>query len=90
MGAEKKRGRQMRLAILKFVESFVERNGYAPALREVTAGVGLASWSSISHHLQLMRADGLVSWEEGKVRTLAVTPRGSAVLVMARADEGRP
>jgi len=45
---------------------------YPPTLRELTRACGLRSWGSVWEHLDRLRALGLVTWEDGMVRTLRV------------------
>jgi len=74
----------LRLGILAFVEAFVSRNGYSPTLDEVAGDVGLVAKSSARRHLNVLRGDGLVDWQEGRPRTLRLTPGGSSFLAQQR------
>ena len=40
--------------ILNFINIFVEKNGYAPSVREICTGVGLKSTSTVQYHQQTM------------------------------------
>lgn len=62
----------MHRRIVAFVEQYHQQNGYAPSVREVSAGVGLAAHSVTLAHLEQMRALGLVEWTRYKSRTLRV------------------
>ena len=42
--------------ILKFVNEFVQENGYSPSVREIGEAVGLRSTASVSYHLQALQA----------------------------------
>jgi repressor LexA len=62
-------GEGKRARILKFVQEFGRREGYAPSLREIGAELGL-SVSTVSYHLSLMEADGSLRRGAGQPRTL--------------------
>ena len=46
--------------ILKFVNEFVQENGYSPSVREIGEAVGLRSTASVSYHLQALQAKGFL------------------------------
>lgn len=52
--------------ILKAIEA-LDR----PTVREIGEAVGIKS-SSVFHHLESLRAEGKVTWEPGKSRTIKV------------------
>lgn len=60
--------------IRQCLEDFIQLHGYPPSLREIAAAVGLASTSTVSHHLDALHAMGLVDWEPGRRRTIKVRP----------------
>ncbi len=64
--------------MLGFIRLFVQANGYAPGVRELADLMGFKSTSVVRHHLVQMKAAGLVTWENGKSRTLRVVERKSA------------
>jgi repressor LexA len=41
--------------ILNFINIFVEKNGYAPSVREICTGVGLKSTSTVQYHIEKYR-----------------------------------
>ncbi|MCW2930388.1 MAG: transcriptional repressor, LexA family [Actinomycetia bacterium] len=63
-------GEGKRARILRFVQEFGRREGYAPSLREIGAELGL-SVSTVSYHLGLMEADGSLRRGAGRPRVLA-------------------
>lgn len=60
--------------IRQYLEDFIQGRGYSPSLREIAAAVGLASTSTVSYHLDVLREMGLVDWETGRRRTIKVRP----------------
>jgi len=45
----------------------------ANSVRDVKAAIGVASTSTVHHHLRVLRSAGLVEWEPGLQRTLRAT-----------------
>ena len=60
------------LAILNFLEDFIEENGYAPTYREIQAEMGLASVSAVAEHVDNLVAKGVLKKVEGEARSLEV------------------
>lgn len=50
-----------RAGVLDFIATYIAANGYGPSLREIAAGVGLASVSSAEHHVAQLETAGLVT-----------------------------
>lgn len=46
--------------ILRFLHSYVDANGYPPSVREVAAGTGLRSISSVGYHLRVLEEYGYI------------------------------
>jgi repressor LexA len=66
--------------IMQMIDDAVQRNGYPPSLREIGEAVGLASTSSVSYHLSILKEQGLVSREPRRPRTARTRRRpGHAV-----------
>jgi repressor LexA len=60
--------------IIQVIEDSVQRCGYAPTLREIGEAAGLASTSSVSHHLSALEKKGYLSRGAGRPRTAVVRP----------------
>lgn len=60
------------LAILNFLEDFIEENGFAPTYREIQAEMGLSSVSAVAEHVDNLVAKGVVKRTEGAARSLEV------------------
>lgn len=69
-----KQGKQSRQRIMTYITDYITLHGYAPTFREIGAGVGLKSTSSIKNHI-----DKLI--KSGKLETDAPfgTPRAIRV-----------
>lgn len=58
--------------ILAFIEDHVERHGYPPTVREIGAGVGLASPSTVHRHLEKLEEGGHLRRDPSKPRAMLV------------------
>lgn len=69
-----------RLEILAAVADAAETRGYPPSVREIATAVGLASPSTVKHHLDALEKLGLLQRASGLPRALEVSPAGLARL----------
>lgn len=77
--------------IQRFIQEFVQENGYAPSVREIMAGVGLRSTASVSYHLQNLQKKGLLtSGEKGRKRAIATGVRPGQIPVVGVVTAGLP
>ncbi|MEU7905340.1 MarR family transcriptional regulator [Actinoplanes sp. NPDC049118] len=60
-------------AILDFVRAHITTHGYAPTVRQIADGVGLASSSTVSYQLGKLEAKGALRRAADVVRGLHVT-----------------
>ncbi len=58
--------------ILNFINIFVEKNGYAPSVREICTGVGLKSTSTVQYHIEKLINLGYLQKNYKKSRALTV------------------
>ena len=63
----------MREKILAFIVEFTRVNGYSPSYREIGAATNIRSTSTIGKYVQVLIADGTLSSDHSKSRTLALT-----------------
>ena len=49
--------------ILEYCRAYIKKHGYAPTVREIGAGVGLHSSSSVFHYMDQLYADGSIESE---------------------------
>lgn len=67
-------------AILRVISDKLEANGFPPSVREIASAVGLASPSTVKHHLDALEADGFLVREAGLPRALDLTDRARTEL----------
>jgi repressor LexA len=63
-------------AVLGFIHDYVLQHGYPPSVREIAQGVGLASPSSVQHHLAELESKGYVFRRRDTLRTIQVIDPG--------------
>lgn len=78
--------------ILKFVNEFVQENGYSPSVREIGEAVGLRSTASVSYHLQALQAKGFLgaAGQKGRKRALAAGARPGQIPIVGVVTAGLP
>jgi SOS-response transcriptional repressor LexA len=64
-------GPKRRQAILKFVDSYTKRYGYAPTLDEIGIKLDIGK-STVWHHLRILKEEGRITHEVGRSRTIKV------------------
>lgn len=69
---------ERRAAVYRFVGRYVDRCGYAPTLREIAAGVGLATPSAALHHLYQLEEMGLIERRFHAARAIRLVFRAGA------------
>lgn len=78
--------------ILRFVNQFIQENGYSPSVREIGEGVGLRSTASVSYHLQALQAKGLLrpAGAKGRKRAIVGAARQGEIPVIGVVTAGLP
>lgn len=80
--------------ILEFIKKEIEQKGYPPSVREICAGVGLKSTSTVHAHLNHLEQQGLIRRDSTKPRALEVIDgtqaRGRSVPLVGRVTAGLP
>ncbi len=61
-----------KIKILKFINDFVLKHGYAPSVREICKKMGLTSTSTVFYHLKKLEDEGLINRGYGKNRAIKV------------------
>jgi len=51
--------------ILDFISQFIQKNGYAPTLREIADGVGLSSLATVHEHIHKLTEKGILKKDTG-------------------------
>lgn len=62
-----------RQRVLDFIVEFRSEHGYSPTILEICRGLDLASKSTVWNHLNHLRREGRVTWQEGSDRTVRPT-----------------
>ena len=60
------------LAILDFIKSTVDSQGYAPSMREIGDAVGLNSPASVKYQLDILEQSGFIRRDENRGRAMEV------------------
>ena len=58
--------------IVSAIARFCSQHGYGPSFIEVGKACGFNSTASIKYRLDKLRAEGKVTWQDGRARTLRV------------------
>jgi len=62
-----------RLQICKFIAQFAAEKGYAPTIREIGRGVGIASTAAVQYQILALERTGALRRHEGYSRTIVLT-----------------
>lgn len=78
--------------ILEFIKREIDEKGYPPSVREICAGVGLKSTSTVHAHLNHLERQGLIRRDPTKPRAMEVIDgtqaRGRSVPLVGRVTAG--
>jgi repressor LexA len=77
------------VAILEFIKSATESQGYAPSMREIAEGAGLASPASVKYQLDILEEKGFIRRDENRGRAMEVVLPDSMVGASAPTDKTR-
>lgn len=58
--------------ILDYISQYIQATGAAPTLRQIADAMGVSSLATVHEHLQTLAAKGLITKENGKVRSIDV------------------
>ena len=58
--------------VYEFIVSYIKREGYPPAVRDICNGVGIKSTSTIHGHLKRLQENGRIEYTSGKRRAITV------------------
>ena len=78
--------------ILRFVNEFVQENGYAPSVREIGEAGGLRSTATVTYHLRQLQEKGLLqsTGQKGMKRAVIPTVRRGQIPVIGVVTAGMP
>jgi SOS-response transcriptional repressor LexA len=63
------------LQLLTFIAAYAQHNGFAPCVRDIGNGVGLASTSAVTHRLKQLAKKGLLNRHERISRAMSLTQK---------------
>ncbi len=58
--------------VYDFIVNYIREQGYPPAVRDICAGVGIRSTSTIHSHLQRLQQQGKIIYSAGKRRAISI------------------
>lgn len=64
--------------IVWFIREFKRERRYAPSLREIADGIGLASTCSVAVHLRRLRRTGVLTFVDREPRTIVLAEEREA------------
>ena len=67
------------LAVLRTISEFIEREEYSPSFREIADARGVSLKGGLDH-CRALRTKLLISWKDGKARTIRITAKGKRIL----------
>lgn len=70
MNKQKRKGNLTEFYILNYIKKYIALKHYPPTVREISAGTGIKSTSTVHKHLHSLKASGKIGFEEEKPRTL--------------------
>ena len=80
--------------VLDFIQSSLEKNGYAPSVRDIMNALGYKSTSTVHLYLHRLEELGYIHMEEGKSRAITVeasfVKRQSGVPILGKVTAGIP
>ncbi len=83
--------------VYKFISECLEKNGYAPSVRDVCAAVGMKSTSSVHEYIRRLEAKGYIKKSSGKSRALTIeggvqseSAKMKKVPILGRVTAGQP
>jgi len=81
--------------ILEFLREFIEREGFAPTIREIAEGVGNNSPATIEEHLQALERKGVIKRTKGKKRSISIKsgfkePPRKRIPILGQITAGEP
>ncbi|MBO5786640.1 MAG: winged helix-turn-helix transcriptional regulator, partial [Clostridia bacterium] len=64
--------------IFEYISDCLQKNGFAPSVRDICAEVGIKSTSSVHEYLRRLEAKGFIRKSSGKSRALSIQNDGKS------------
>lgn len=61
--------------IVDFIAQYIQKNGYAPTLREIADAIGVSSLATVHEHLEALQRKKVIKKHEGAVRGIELVDR---------------
>lgn len=61
--------------IMDFIGQYIQRNGYAPTLREIADAIGVSSLATVHEHLEALDRKNVIKKHSGKVRGIELVDK---------------
>lgn len=68
-----KAGEKRRERILKFIERYTAKNGFAPSMKEIADAVGPLSTNAVRTHLLVLEGQGKLTMKPRVARSIVLT-----------------
>lgn len=69
---------QLEKSIYKYIQECVERDGYAPSVRDICSAMGVKSTSTVHSYLSRLEQKGYITKGQGKSRALKLEVNGNS------------
>lgn len=83
--------------IYEYISDCLEKNGYAPSVRDICAALGIKSTSSVHEYLRRLESKGVIRKSSGKSRALSIegnnqneSGKMKRVPILGRVTAGQP
>lgn len=73
--ANVEQGIEKRKAIMKFIRAYRAEYGNSPSMQEIADGVGFSTKSSVTRHVAILAAEGLLEYNPRKYRSVRPIPQ---------------
>lgn len=75
--------------VYNFICEFIQQNSISPSIRDIAAGVGLNSPSTVASHLKRLEAEGRITHLKGASRSLIVVGKPTPVATEPTSEDER-
>lgn len=75
----RKRNQENYQKVLSYIQAYTDDFGYAPSIRDICTGCGIASTSTVSMILKTLSDEGALVYDGGKSRSIRVTEKKAKV-----------
>lgn len=60
------------MEVLRFIQSFINKNSYSPSIREIGDGLGVVSQNAVTMHLIGLQLKGYISRQDNVSRSIVI------------------